>query len=503
MSKVFSRVSGVAPGRSVFDLSYEKKLTCDMGQLIPVMCDEMVPGDKFQIGCELVVRMQPLVAPILHEVSATVHYWFVPYRLLWDEWEDFITGGPDGDLAPAIPEWEPTDTTVGSLWDYLGFPTGVDPDGAYPIDFPRRAYAAIYNAFYRDQNLIAEVAATNEDILLRSWEKDYFTASLPSQQRGTAPGLPISGTVSAEWSGDVPVKTSVGSLQVQLAAGIISGVYPVYSNVAGGGSGDYLEVKNADIEANTIDLGTATTFDVADIRLATQLQRWLERQNRGGARYVETLRSHFGIAPKDERFQRPEYIGGMKVPVVISEVLQTSSTDATSPQANMAGHGLGVDRRFCASFTCPEYGLVMGILSVMPRPAYQQGIDRQWLRRTKFDFYWPEFANLSEQAVLRAEIYANGVDADNNTIFGYIGRYDEMRVKRNQVVGKMRTDFDEWHLSRQFAAAPELNQAFIECVPDKRIFAVENEPGLIVNCRNVVRAVRPLPVASNPGRLDH
>ena len=163
------------------------------------MCDEVVPGDIFQIGAQAVIRFQPLVAPILHEVNMYVHYFFVPYRLLWDDWEDFISGGVDGTFADPIPEWEPTNTAVGSLWDFFGFPTGVDPDGAYPIDFPRRAYNFVWNEYYRDETLQTEVALTNETILNRDWEKDYFTSSLPWQQRGVAPALPISGTTSAVW----------------------------------------------------------------------------------------------------------------------------------------------------------------------------------------------------------------------------------------------------------------------------------------------------------------
>ena len=201
MSKrnVYSQVGGLHPRRSVFDLSYEKKLTCDMAQLIPVMCDELVPGDVFKIGNQAVVRFQPLVAPILHEINMYVHYFFVPYRILWDDWEDFISGGPDGQFSDPIPEWEPTVTTEGSLWDFFGFPVGIDPDGAYPLDFPRRAYNLVYNEYYRDENLQTEVALNNEVILNRAWEKDYFTSSLPWQQRGTAPALPISGTTSAVW----------------------------------------------------------------------------------------------------------------------------------------------------------------------------------------------------------------------------------------------------------------------------------------------------------------
>ena len=482
---VYSHVGGLFPGRTAFDLSYEKKFTCDMAQLIPVMCDEVVPGDIFQIGAQAVIRFQPLVAPILHEVNMYVHYFFVPYRLLWDDWEDFISGGVDGTFADPIPEWEPTDTTVGSLWDFFGFPTGVDPDGAYPIDFPRRAYNFIWNEYYRDETLQTEVVLTNETILNRDWEKDYFTSSLPWQQRGTAPALPISGHSHAIWPTTV-------------ATGTLTNLQYMSTSLT-----PSTALSKSFLDNNIVDLSSATTFDIADLRLAFQIQKWLERNARAGARYTEFLRSHFGVAPRDERLQRPEYIGGCKSPVIISEVLQTSSTDATSAQGNLAGHGLTVANQYCGKYHAEEFGLIMGIMSVMPRSAYSQGIDRQWLRRTKYDFYFPEFANLSEQAIINAEIYATGVLADNQNIFGYQGRYDEMRTKNNLIVSQMRSTFDYWHLGRQFASAPALNASFVSCVPRKDIFAVPSEPGLIVNFGNVIKAIRPLPYMAEPGLIDH
>lgn len=500
MSNIFSRVGGLMPGRSVFDLSYEKKLTCDMGQLIPVMCDEVVPGDMFEIANQMIIRMMPLVAPMMHEVNAYVHYFFVPYRLLWSDWENFITGGVDGNNASVLPRWSPGNTAIGSLWDYLGFPVAVSPTGALPIDFPRRAYAKIYNQYYRDETLVSEVAETNENILIRAWTKDYFTSALPWQQRGTAPALPISGITHAIF----PTSSFEGSGST--TDGVMSGPISAGVNKIRFSGGNYAtaitNVKNA-LDANTVDLSSASTFNVADLRLAFQVQKWLERNARAGARYTEFLRAHFGVAPKDERLQRPEYIGGAKYPVIVSEVLKTSTTDATSPQGNMAGHGLTVGQEYIAKYHAEEFGLIMGILSVMPKPAYQQGVNRQWLRRTRYDFYSPEFANLSEQAIERAEVYASGVESENRTIFGYQGRYDEMRVKDSQVCGLMRTDFNSWHLGRIFASAPLLNQSFIECVPAKRIFAVQNQPGLLVNVGNKIRAVRPLPIESDPGLIDH
>lgn len=492
---IHDRVQSAAPRKSVFDLSYDKKLTCDMGQLIPIMCDEAVPGDIFKIANELVIRFAPLVAPILHEVNAYIHYFFVPYRLLWTDWENFISGGVTGDYVVAPPTWEPTNTAIGSLWDYLGLPVTIDPDGAYPLDFMRRGYNRIYNEFYRDESLVTAVLETNETILLRAWEKDYFTSAQLNQQRGTAPALPISGITSAEWE-DASIQDAGGAPDpIGVSKTVANDILYADGAVA-------LQNLRDFFAANEVDLSVASTFDVADLRLAFQIQKWMERNQRAGARYTEFLKGHFGVSPKDDRLQRPEYLGGMRAGVIVSEVLQTSQT-GTTPQANMAGHGMVASKEFSAKYRVEEFGLIMGIMSIMPRSAYQQGIDRQWLRRTKYDFYFPEFANLSEQAIERAEIYASAVAAENTTIFGYQGRYDEMRIKRNMVCGLMRTTYDHWHLGRQFTAAPELNQAFIECVPRKDIFAAPSEPGLIVNCRNIITAIRPMPSQSEPGLIDH
>jgi len=483
-NRTFQMVNGLRPGRSVFDLSYEKKFTCEMGELIPVMVDEVVPGDVFSFGNDIVIRFQPLVAPILHEINAYVHYFFVPYRILWDDWEDFISGGVDGDFADPLPRWDAVYFGKYSLWDYMGFPL-INVGAPLPLDFPKRAYNLIYNEYYRDENLIDEVDITKSEVILkRAWEKDYFTAALPWQQRGTAPALPISGVTSATWG-------------AALANGDKFLMYDAATNRP------KTSADKSFLEANTVDFSDAATFDVADLRLAFQIQKWLERNARAGARYTEFLRSHFGVAPRDDRLNRPEYIGGSKSPVIVSEVLQTSSTDATSPQGNLAGHGLSADATFIGKYHAQEYGVIVGIMSVMPRSAYSQGIDRQWLRESKYDFYFPEFAGLSEQAIMITEIYSTVGEVNNRVIFGYQGRYDEMRVKRNMVCADMRDTFDYWHLGRKFSAPPALNGTFIECNPSKRIFADTLERGLIVNIRNNIKAIRPLPIVSNPGLIDH
>ncbi|NCB44216.1 MAG: hypothetical protein EOM59_16605 [Clostridia bacterium] len=495
MSNIYSRTRNNRPARSAFNLSYEKKMDGDMGLLYPIMCEEVVPGDVVRLGHEVVTRFQPLVAPVMHEMNIYIHDFFVPYRLLSEDWEEFISGGTNGDSSATLPTWNPTNTAIGSLWDYLGFPTGIVPAGALPLDFPRRAYNMVYNDYYRDQTLQSEVALTNETILRRSWEKDYFTSALPFQQRGIAPALPISGITNAEWSYPLIIDGPVGtSLQFRNNALDSRASVP-----------DSQAVINARafFNANTVDFSDAATFDVSDLRLAFQIQRWMERNARAGVRYTEFLQAHYGVSPRDERLDRPEYIGGTKAPVIISEVLQTSSTDATTPQGNLAGHGISASGNMAGTYRVQEFGLIIGILSVMPRSAYQQGINRQWLRRSKYDFYFPEFAHLSEQPIEQAEIYATAVESENKTVFGYQGRYNEMRSKSNMVCGNMRDTLDYWHLGRQFSSPPLLNESFILCNPDKRIFAVPSEPGLIMNIGNIITALRPMPAMAEPGLIDH
>ena len=380
---------------------------------------------------------------------------------------------------------------IGSVDDYLGFPTGVTltPNTQYSA-FPRYAYNLIYNEYYRDETLQPEVALGGSVIKNRNWEKDYFTSSLPFQQRGTAPALPISGTTKAVWGA---VQAS-GTYDVSPAGVFQTTLLPIY------------RPKNADtkgfLEANTVDLSSATTFNVADLRLAFQVQKWMERNARAGVRYTEFLRSHFGVSPRDDRLQRPEYVGGSKSPIIVSEVLQTSET-GTSPQGNMAGHGISASSTYCGKYRATEYGVMMGIMSIMPRSMYQQGINRQWMRKTKYDYYFPEFANLSEQAVKNYELYVSGDNTADDLIFGYQGRYDEMRTKQNMVCGQMRNTFSYWHLGRIFSSQPALNSSFITCVPRKDIFAAPSEPGLIVQIANLIKAWRPMPIQSNPGLIDH
>lgn len=497
MAKIFNRIGGIRPKRSVFNLSYEKKFDADMGQLIPVGVDEVVPGDLFVLGNNVLARMNPMIAPIMHEVNIYVHSFFVPNRILDENWEEFITGGVDGQSQVQLPLWVPTNTAKYSLWDYIGFPVGIDPKGAYPLDYPRRAYNMIYNEYYRDQNLIEEVSLTNEKILHRSWEKDYFTSALPWQQRGIAPALPISGFTNAEWL--------YSDIDPYDAPSI-----PEANMIGVTGTGKWLTLTNKRdsllnaLNNNIVDFGEAATFDVSDLRLAFQIQKWMERNARAGVRYTEFLRAHYGVSPRDERLDRPEYIGGTKTPLVVSEVLQTSATDSqTTPQGNLAGHGISFDGNKIGTYRVQEFGWIMTIMSIMPRTQYQQGINRQFLRRSRFDFMSPEFVNLSEQPILGAEIYATDVENDNLDVFGFQGRYNEMRYKENLTAGSLRDTLNFWHLGRKFDNKPELNESFINCVPRKDYLAVPTEKALIVQYANLIKAFRPIPYMSEPGLIDH
>ncbi len=537
---IFSEVRGNEVGRSVFNLSHVKRLTADMGQLIPVLFLECVPGDTMKIGCEAVTRFQPLVAPILDNVDMYVHYFFVPTRLLMDgdkDWETFLTGGKDGkDDSISLPLWsfsyadgssvDPKNPfsngiTNGkySLWDYFGLPikdSATDlkvRDANHVLGFAQRAYNFCFNEFYRDENLVDEVSLNNGTLLYRAWKKDYFTSALPWQQRGISPALPISGTIPLAGSLTLlnpRFLTEGGSQNLHFdGTNFINGTTP---------SGGNLNSYGGDIASSStahVDLSNASTFDVAVLREAFQIQRWLELNARAGVRYTEFLKAHFGYAPLDEVLQRPEYIGGTKSEIVVSEVLQTSRTvddteiEKGSPQGNLAGHGLGAMSDFIATYTAKEFGYIIGIASWMPKPSYQQGVNRIFSRRTKYDFYFPEFAHLSEQALTKGEVYATGDESHDNSIFGYQSAYAEMKYMPSINTSDMRDTFSYWHLGRKFSSDPSLNAGFLTTNTAysggirKDIFAVKNEPGLIVQFGNVVEAIRPMPVYGTPGFVDH
>lgn len=503
MNRIFSNVGPANPGSSAFDLSYEKKFTADMGLAYPVAADECLPGDVWSVGVEDVIRQMPGLTPVLHQIDCYVDFYFVPTGILMDngrkEWEDFITGGRLGTDATTLPTWSPSAAAKrnkSTLWDFLHGFQGVTPDAdSLPLDFGRRGYLAIFNRWYRDQNVETEVDFTaapgtdsrDEDLFYVAWERDYFTASLPWQQRGTSPALPITisgdgGNVTAYNATDATART----IYNENAAGHL------YTSTVPTG-GDAIRWSDPGLSATSVDMN--------ELRLNFAIQRFMERNARAGARLEEWSMAHFGVSPGDSRLDEPEFLARSRFPIVQSEVLGTNQDDTVNPQGVLAGHGLGVDRRRMFTFRVKEHGYMFGILSIRPKPAYHQGVDRQWMRRTRYEFYSPEFANISEQGVLQREIYIDGVKGNNETLFGYIPSWDEYRFKRNMVHGDMHDTFDHWHIARQFAAAPTLNSTFIRMSatdPRKDHLAVPGEAAYVVNHANIVRCVRKMPALSSP-----
>lgn len=497
--------------RNLFDLSHDKKLTCEMGTLVPIMCEEVLPGDKFRVNTDTLIRMAPMLAPIMQNINVYTHYFFVPNRLIWEDFESFITGGPDGRDASVHPTISLTNVATSSLADYLGIPTGVENSLSVSA-LPFRAYNLIYNEWYRDENLQEEVAidtgsgvdvVTSTALLRRAWQRDYFTNSLPFQQRGESVRLGLSDsapiTVSTNENNyyEVPgVDASGNAISMNLMRTPSSGTVTAPSS--------FSRENGSVLEGWSADLSAANSPTINDFRRAFQVQAWLEANARGGARYVESILSHFGVRSSDQRLQRPEYLGGGKSPIMVSEILQSSADDnQPTPLGTMAGHGVSAQRSHQFKRFFEEHGFIIGIMSIMPRSGYFQGLSRMWTRETRYDYYWPLLANLGEEAVLNKEIYAQGTD-DDNGVFGFQPRYQEYRKRYSSVHGDFRTSLKFWHLAREFGNLPKLNAEFIECKPDTRIFAVQGEDApqhFWVELFNNVKALRPIPKKGIPFSL--
>lgn len=484
------------PNRNSFDLSHEYKTTCGFGELVPVMVMEALPGDKFNLGTKQLVRFQPMVAPVMNRFRGFIHYWFVPNRILnadqeaWNKWIASIPG------APAFP----TVTVQGDgsnyerLLNYLGIPdpletgnTGDEVVNAYPI----AAYQAVYNHFYRDENLIDEVDyklvpgnnSANPDLFTlryRAYQKDYFTAALPFAQKGAAVTIPIGNFQ------DVPVliNNDTGSTITAAPSNI-----PVDNSEP-----DSVLIPEDTLFAQT-SLLEAEAASINDLRRAYRLQEWLERNARGGTRPNEILKSHFGVDVGDARLQLPEFIVGTSFPIVISEVLSTVE-EGTTPQGNMAGHAVGINNGRSGSYYCREHGFIIAIMSIMPEAAYAQGLEKHWLKTTDpFEYYWPSFAHIGEQPIQCRELMAFLATEDGDDTFGYIPRYAEYRFKLSRLTGEFTDTLDFWTATRFLAPEkPALNQAFIETTPTDAdyIFAAADtsESGIITHILHQVRASR-------------
>jgi hypothetical protein len=504
-NKIFEGVKGYNPKWSNFDLSFDKKLSFDMGELIPALLQEVMPGDMFKINAEIMLRVAPMIFPLMHRVNVYMHYFFVPNRIIWDDWEDFITGGDDGTASPTLPTYQPGNRNqigVGTTWDYFGLPTSDGTSGtpanqsALTVsELPFRAYYEIWNEYYRDENLQSEIDittltnTTTTVVKYRAWEKDYFTSALPNAQKGTAV------TVAVTHSGPTPVYKSVGTFNIATTVGDIKS------------DGANLEDSGGN-EMNLENLSSITlssTVDINDLRLASRLQEFWERRARAGSRYTELIQSEFSVRSSDARLQRPEYLGGGRQPLTISEVIQTADDGASKPIGSMYGHGISVGSSNYMKGRFEEHGYIIGMLSVIPRTAYMQGMPKTFLRDDKFDFAWPAMAHLGEQAVENRELYIemnSGGGGNPTSTFGYQQRYAEYKYNPSQISGEFRTTLEDWHLARKFASEPVLNEEFIDCEPDEvdRIFASGSTGSDKLWCQIYfdIKAKRPLPYFSDP-----
>lgn len=517
--------------RNKFSLSHHRLLSCRMGYLVPIGLTEVLPGDTIQHATTGLIRCAPLVSPVMARCDVRIHHFFVPMRLLWKNWEDFITGGPDGQNASPFPVMNLSNLVEGSLGDYFGLPTGVANMQVSALPF--RAYALIYNEFYRDEDLIDPLSVsledgldtvTNTQLQTCAWEKDYFTSARPWTQKGPAVTIPSYGGM-ADFSGTVNFQGTYAKLDV-----VNAGQYPgrvllpksqdfhyddenaAYSTVSTtgirkstsadsglAGIADVAGVSGPATATGKIDLSSAGGISVDDLRLALSLQRMQEARARYGSRYVEYLR-YLGVISSDARLQRPEYLGGGRTPLQFSEVLQTA--EGVNPVGEMRGHGIGALRSNRYRRFFEENGYVISLLSVRPKTVYGQMLPKTWLRRTKEDFFQPELQLIGQQEIYNKELKADHSNPDG--VFGYQDRYNEYRYHESSISGEFRSTLNYWHMARIFEGDIALNADFVNCNPTDRIFAAPgtaDNPNDTLYCffHHSIQARRMLVPVANPG----
>lgn len=555
---LFNSIKIKNPKRNKFNLSHQVKLTTEFGRLAPILCEPVLPADKFNLSTTLKVQFAPMTFPVMERFKAYVHYWFVPNRLLWDSWEDFITGGESGiaDQSLSYPVIAcdhlvsgdsvlASNFGTGSLFDYLGFPakeltetdlTNITRNPVYFDALPFKAYQFIWSEFYRDQNIEPEFdlmtnKSGNQDndddgafvnglmsLRYRCWKKDYFTSALPDPQRGPDVTLPLLGDIDIVGNrATIPVYSTQG-----YKVGSQANTFALKSHASGGdtqflklsenvvSNDDNVGIKGGfgiDTAAENLSISSEQrSATINEVRRGFALQRLYELAARVGGRYAENIFGNFGVHAGDARLQRPEFLGGSVVPIMVGDVLQTSETGETplGMPAGVAG-GVGSSREFSKTFY--EHGWIIGILSIMPEATYMQGLPRKFSKRSRLDFAWPLLANLGEQEIMNGELYFDYSDSDGNIEgFGYAPRYSEYKFAFNQVHGDFRTTLADFHDARIFESRPALNAEFLKVKPTSnheglnRIFAVNDADydHIWVNLINTCIVRRKLPKYGTP-----
>lgn len=526
--KGFTSVELKRPTRSTFNLSHEKRLSTRIGKLTPIFMTETMPNDTFYGSSEVLIKLAPLIAPIYHRLNMYVHFFFIPNRLLWKDWETFITGGRLGEAvdAPPVPPYINIPTVLsgggnflntGSVADYLGIPAIDDASGALwtnrTLDaMPFLAFYRTWYDYYRDRNYNSDntilpvssgLLSTNVPLVerYRCWEHDYFTSALPFTQRGSEVLMPIEGSGNVNYSTVSRGFVSGTSVPANGDAGFNGAGSPTGALVDGTNNVRLENIDSVDIDSSNISIN--------DLRRAVTLQQWLERNALAGSRYNESIMAHFGRKTSDARLQRAEYLGGGKAVIQISEVLNTAySEDADSnviPPATMSGRGSTYTESNKFTYNCEEHGFIIGILSVLPTSGYMQGVPRMFLHRNTFlDYPWPSFAHLGEQEVYDNEIYMSNVSVPEDRtaapVFGYQSRYADWKHIPSSSHGDFRTTLDYWHLTRKFSAQPDLGASFTEYDDGNqdRIFNVEGIDTLWLYIYNKINVKRSLPYFGTP-----